>query len=87
VTEVFSIAVGTTQGSRILQIVLSIADEGINQFTANITLTKRPASKEQKFSTKADKNADKIKRKSQEKSADQPKETTQRQLYRLSINF
>jgi hypothetical protein len=41
--------------------VFSIADEGIDQFTANITLTKRLATKEQKFSTKADKNADKNK--------------------------
>ena len=67
--------------------VFSIADEGIDQFTANITLTKRPATKEQNFSTKADKTADKIKRKNREKSADQPKETAQRQLYRLSIDF
>jgi hypothetical protein len=67
--------------------VFLIADEEIDQFTANITLTKRPATKEQKFSTKADKNADKIRRKNQEKPTDQPKETAKKQLYRLLINF
>jgi hypothetical protein len=67
--------------------VFAIADEGIDRYTANITLTKRPATKEQKFSTKADKNADKVNRKKQEKPTEPPKETSQRQLYRLSIDF
>jgi hypothetical protein len=67
--------------------VFLIADKGIDRYIANIALTKRPATKGQKFSNKADKNADKINRKKQEKPTEQVKGNEPRQLYRLSIDF
>ena len=82
--------------------VFSNVEAGVDHYTANITLTKRPTTKEQKFPTKADRNAAKIKEK--EKSVhpkkvgsqdeltskvigNQEKVETPRQLYRLSIDY
>ena len=77
--------------------VFDLADEGIDKYCANIMLTKRPTTKEQKFSTKADKNAAKINLKNSSSNQDpqsaqvpsdiQMHQEKQRQLYRLSIDF
>ena len=66
---------------------------GVDKYACNITLTRRPAAKEMKFATRADKNIARLKEKSQSASTKQthnkdPKDKQEDSvLYRLTIDM
>ena len=64
--------------------VFSDAVEGVDKYTCNITLTRRPQAKELKYSTKADKN---IAKKTDYEINKKPDNKEDRILYRLTIDM
>ena len=60
---------------------------GVDKYACNITLTRRPQQKEAKYATRADKNLEKQKEKTEASEQTPPSTPAERVLYRLTIDM